>query len=437
VAGKHGGGITSVASGLGERVRTARKELGLSQAQLAGEELTKGFISQLESGLVRPSIRSLQLIAGRLGKPLDYFLGDESLATEKRVAFHRLAAETAAEQRDWDLVREHVDQGLAGAPEAAERARFLYLLAQAETAARAYERTFEVVGEALALVEVASEPQLVASLLFFQGSAYGGMDQLVAATDALEASRDIIERYEVLDPRLRSRVMLSLGTVYRRLRRSSKAIISYESALATASRASELTLAARGYMGIAATHYDSGELDAAIANYRRALELFQRVSDIDFELNALQSIATVQFENEHVEEAKVSAERAMQRALEAGSARWAAVAEVTLARITLREGHARDALRMAKHAAQVLAESGDKVNQADALGASGAAYEALGLVAEADTAYRSAIDLHTSVGDLADRAGMAAEYARVLRARGEIDAAFEMLELANGGGTSR
>jgi len=44
----------------------------MSQAQLAGEELTKGFISQVESNLVRPSVRSLQIIAGRLGKSLDY-----------------------------------------------------------------------------------------------------------------------------------------------------------------------------------------------------------------------------------------------------------------------------------------------------------------------------------------------------------------------------
>ena len=64
---------------LGERVRSARRDAGLSQAQLAGDELTKGFISQIESGLVRPSIRSLQHIAQKLGKPLDYFIADEPL----------------------------------------------------------------------------------------------------------------------------------------------------------------------------------------------------------------------------------------------------------------------------------------------------------------------------------------------------------------------
>src|SRR5262249_9226047 len=152
------------------------------------------------------------------------------------------------------------------------------------------------------------------------------------------------------EPRLRSRVLVSLGTMYRRLKRTTKAITSYESALATASRGSELVLAARGYMGMAAAHYDSGEMDAAIANYRRALDLFERVSDIDFELNALQSIAIVQLENDDFAAAKASAERTMQRALEVGNARWAAVAEVILARSALHDGRADDAARMAKHA---------------------------------------------------------------------------------------
>src|SRR5258708_521486 len=78
---------------LGDRVRSARRDAGLSQAQLAGDELTKGFISQIESGLVRPSIRSLQHIASRLGRPLDYFIADDPLTATKRVTFHRPAAQ--------------------------------------------------------------------------------------------------------------------------------------------------------------------------------------------------------------------------------------------------------------------------------------------------------------------------------------------------------
>src|SRR5258707_9982609 len=88
---------------LGDRVRSARRDAGLSQAQLAGDELTKGFISQIESDLVRPSIRSLQHIASKLGRPLDYFIADEPLSATKRATFHRFAAEAAAERLYWSV----------------------------------------------------------------------------------------------------------------------------------------------------------------------------------------------------------------------------------------------------------------------------------------------------------------------------------------------
>jgi transcriptional regulator with XRE-family HTH domain len=222
VARKRGPGVAELGGTLGERVRAARKELGLSQAQLAGEELTKGFISQLESGQVRPSIRSLQLMAGRLGKPLDYFLADERLAANKRVAFHLLAAEAALEQRNWADVRRQVGAVLDGASDQRERAQLLHLAARAEVAERNYERTFELVGEALGLIDQATDPTLAAQLLYVRGTAYGELGQLVAATESLEASRDLMDRYEVIEPRLRSRVIASLGTAYRRLNRTSR-----------------------------------------------------------------------------------------------------------------------------------------------------------------------------------------------------------------------
>jgi tetratricopeptide (TPR) repeat protein len=62
---------------LGQKIKALRQHLGLSQQQLAGSEMTRAFISQVESGKCRPSRQSLQLIAQRLGKTLDYFLHDE------------------------------------------------------------------------------------------------------------------------------------------------------------------------------------------------------------------------------------------------------------------------------------------------------------------------------------------------------------------------
>ena len=425
------GVVSKAGQTLGERVRTARREAGLSQAQLAGDELTKGFISQIESGLVRPSIRSLQHIASILGRPLDYFIGDEPLAATKRVTFHRLAAEAAAERADWATTGSEAAAGLAVATDAAERAAFLRLLASAALHQGRREEAFDRVTEGLALLDVTKQPLDVARLLYVRGLAYGDAGQLAASTEAFETVRDIVQRYEILDPRLRARVAVALGTTYRRLGRTTKAIASYESALATASRANELKLAAQGFMGIAVSHYDAGDLDAAIGSYERALDLFERVADTSFELHVRQSLASIHFQQGHVAQARDLADRAIVRAAEVGDDHWGAVAQVVRARVLLSEGNADEARHIARQAERVLASVGDQIQRAHALRVVAAASEARGEIVEADRAYKQSIELLSSIDDRADLALAASEYAKVLRARGAIDEAFAMLELAH------
>ena len=426
-----GTGTVSGRGTLGERVRAARHDAGLSQAQLAGGELTKGFISQIESGLVRPSIRSLQHIASTLGRPLDYFIADEPLAAAKRVTFHRLAAEAAAERLDWEAAHEAAEAGLRVAVDPAERATFLRLLASAALYQGRREEAFDRVTEGLALLDVAKQPVDVARLLYVRGLAYGEAGQLVASTEAFETVRDIVERYEIIDPRLRARVSVALGTVYRRLGRTTKAIASYESALATATRANELKLAAQGFMGIAVAHYDAGDLDAAITSYERALELFERISDTSFELHVSQSLASIHFQLGRVGQARDLADRTIARADEVGDEHWAAVAQVVRARILLSDGHPDDAKKLASRAERMLGKVGDQIQRAHALRVIAASCEALGETLEADRAFRQAIELFSSIDDRADLTLAASEYSQILRARGSIDEAFEMLELAH------
>ncbi len=67
---------------VGDKIRDLRKKLGLTQEQLAGPELTKSYVSQVELGRIRPSRNALKVMAQRLGKPLGYFLdNDDDLRT--------------------------------------------------------------------------------------------------------------------------------------------------------------------------------------------------------------------------------------------------------------------------------------------------------------------------------------------------------------------
>ncbi|WP_353959843.1 helix-turn-helix domain-containing protein, partial [Klebsiella pneumoniae] len=57
---------------LGELLKQARLEKGLSQRQLCGEEITRNMLSQIENGSAKPSMATLSYLAGRLGKPVSY-----------------------------------------------------------------------------------------------------------------------------------------------------------------------------------------------------------------------------------------------------------------------------------------------------------------------------------------------------------------------------
>ena len=61
---------------LGEKLRQARLEAGLSQRQLVGDRITRNMLSQIENGSAAPSMDTLHYLAQRLGKPLSFFLED-------------------------------------------------------------------------------------------------------------------------------------------------------------------------------------------------------------------------------------------------------------------------------------------------------------------------------------------------------------------------
>lgn len=64
---------------LGEKLRLARLEAGLSQRQLCGGELTRNMLSQIENGAARPSLDTLCLLARRLNRPVSWLLEETAV----------------------------------------------------------------------------------------------------------------------------------------------------------------------------------------------------------------------------------------------------------------------------------------------------------------------------------------------------------------------
>lgn len=108
---------------LGEKLRSTRIEAGMTQRQLCGEEITRNMLSQIENGSARPSMKTLQYLAARLGKTVSFFLEEEGAVSPNRRSMDRAreafdagdmaaALEALADYREPDAVFDREKQML-------------------------------------------------------------------------------------------------------------------------------------------------------------------------------------------------------------------------------------------------------------------------------------------------------------------------------------
>lgn len=89
---------------LGEKIKQARLEAGLSQRQLCGDALTRNMLSQIENGSARPSMDTLRYFAARLGKTVSFFLEEDVVLSPNQQVM--TGARQAYDSGNWEAVLE-------------------------------------------------------------------------------------------------------------------------------------------------------------------------------------------------------------------------------------------------------------------------------------------------------------------------------------------
>src|ERR1700680_621538 len=99
----------AVAARVGSNIREVRTKLNLTQAQLASPEFSISYISAIERGKIRPSLRSLAILAKRLDVPLAFLLeGSPGGAAEARAVGYSPADSGPDQRIDVELLQASV-----------------------------------------------------------------------------------------------------------------------------------------------------------------------------------------------------------------------------------------------------------------------------------------------------------------------------------------
>jgi len=417
---------------IGQRIRRLRLKRGLSQRQLAAPGVGYAYISRIEGGGRNPSLKTMRILARRLGVSV------EELETGRRVT-----AEADRELR----------------------------VSDAELALRlgddidAVEETFRAI-----LQDEDAEPSLVAR-------AFAGLGQIAARRGDRQAQVDYLERaidtgqmppeerpevYEELAQALaftdspgRAIVLLEQGLVEVRARAARNVPLearfmtylacAYSNA-GDAGRATRLLHEAadkvealaspqarvRVYWALARmAWWDAQDPDAALRYAREALALYRMTEDVrGLALAHVLNASLLNLERKWWEAEKHLAKADFVLTATGASPQERGVLRAEQAKVAAWSGDGEKALALAEEADELL--RGEHMQDGVRAHAFAAAHVALDDAASAEPYFQRALDFLTEHRQWREAAMLAREWAELARARGQTDKALELMDRATG-----
>lgn len=97
---------------LGEKIKRRRKELEMTLKDLAGDRITPGQISLVESGRSNPSMDLLEYLANALQTSVEYLMESEETQAEKICIYYEQMAETYILNEDYISAEKYIENAL-------------------------------------------------------------------------------------------------------------------------------------------------------------------------------------------------------------------------------------------------------------------------------------------------------------------------------------
>jgi pentatricopeptide repeat protein len=264
-------------STLGERIRQARKELGMTQEELAGKDFTKGFISLVELDKAKPSLESLTVLAARLNRPLTFFLEDR-LESKRDIDLLNALGEGQLRRGEAGEARLMFREGLRLGRELEDPVREAQSwrnMGLTELEAANYDEALESFENALERYLAADLCEEAAKTYYHIGRVHGRQHKLTQAIEAYRHSLQEAERAEMADEALLLRLYASMASAYCKVGETRDAEAFFERGAETARRVADPQITAASYMDLGLQYREKGDAARAIEYAIRALQLFE------------------------------------------------------------------------------------------------------------------------------------------------------------------
>ncbi len=422
---------------IGVKLHHARTSRGLTQQDLAQDTFSKSYVSAIEHGKIKPSLRALVYLAGRLEMPLAYFL-DGSLDDH--------ATTTTAS----DLLLDEVEHQASAAPQAAlarlqelaavslspaQQLRLNLLLAELNLTLKDALGARMAIQQATPLAQSLADEQVGYKLRQLEAEVELTSGRLQLAAAAYAALIPAARSGDIKEPALRVSVYMGLGNAHRKMDHHREAADAYSAALRLADEADNVDHLAASYWKLSVAWQEGGDLERAKDYANRSLALTAAATDICQVITIHTNLAEVAQQQGHWDEAQAQLKAALAVAEQLRDDHRCAEALHGLARLVFkRDKVSDDLLKQAEdYAHRCLDHASKSVDDeliGKALAVVGLVQESEGDSAASDKSYQQAIARLKQAQAEATLSETYFEYAQLLRKRGEVVQAGEYLEQA-------
>lgn len=401
-----------------EAVRQARLDAGLSLADVAEGEVTRGTIHLVETGKMRPSRRTLQLIARKTGRPLAHFLagpegGEEQSALRSQVECLLLSDDFPAT----------VNMGLLALEQPLEphvEAEIRFFVGRAYSRMSQGDLALAHLRRARQLSEEAGDLRMMVKSIAQEAQALMMIHDPGAVERALEALQ-LCEQVKPPRPGLLMHVLVLLGTIHNRRFDSRRAIRFFQQGLAVQLDKPDPRQAAVARDGLSWAYQKLGRWEEAREHAEAAYAFFSASPDPRDRAKVGHNLGSLLLHLGELNDAERYFRHAVSVCIEHGLRRDQADITLALAQVHLRRREL-DAAEACAREVLALAEPG-RTSWADAR-----AWRLLGTLAlerddceAAGEAFGKAVDRFVEL-ELPDQASEClAEYAQALEARGMVE----------------
>ncbi len=338
--------------------------MGLTQSDLAGAELSKSFVSLLETARSYPSVETLLLLAKRAGaSPGSLLLESADLQLDAALSLLTLASNSVWRRPAWargllDTVKELLpDMPLRIRAETAFLRGLTFAadghLKEAEQQAEVSRRAAE---QARFGPSIARASALSGHLLMLRRDFRKAMAQFGDAVGKFRASGSLRSEFGI-------RTLLWLGSTSIQTGRVRYARGVYEQARRLAARLGLRTLEGRALWGLGHHAWVEGDLTKAARLLLEAKSVFEESEDLAELGEVMRNLGRLLREQGKVDAARDALDHAVRVANQVGNLRMRSAAYEEMARVWVQRGDLERAEEAVGHAGRLARSAGDRLHR--------------------------------------------------------------------------